>query len=56
MKRIIIGLDRTLEKLATIACGPLTERERPPGLGAKLFVLGLLGALVALGWAANRVR
>jgi hypothetical protein len=48
-----LALDRALEKLATIAYGPLPEGELPPGLAAKLFVFGLLAALVALGWAAH---
>lgn len=45
-------MDDALEAVATFIWGPLPEGERRPGLAVKLFVFGLLAALIALGAVA----
>jgi hypothetical protein len=53
VRRLFAALDRWLEALATLAYGPLPMDEYRVGLGAKLAVLLLFAALVALGIVAR---
>jgi hypothetical protein len=53
MQRILKKMDAELERLAAVIFGSVPEDKTPPSLALKLFVLGLLVAVLALAWSAR---
>lgn len=53
VRHLLAALDRRLDALATVVYGPLPMDEYRVGLGAKLAVLLLFAALLAIGVVAR---
>jgi hypothetical protein len=53
MRLFLKKIDAELEKLGTVIFRRAPEGEQPPSLAMKLFVFGLLVAVLALAWSAQ---